>query len=568
MRRPSVLIVDDDEFSRSIVSRKIAKLSDVVEAGDGFDGLAHLQSTDFDLAVVDLEMPKFGGLDLIKSIRGHPKLKRIPIIVVTGNESREALESALAAGATSYLLKPLNWRAFGEHICHVLELAYRACHVAMHDNLTGLPNRVMLNERLEQALERGRTGEHVVTHVLDLDHFKNVNDSLAHPIGDKLLILVAERLRRLVREGDTVGRMGGDEFAIVQVAGSEADATALADRIINAVSGAYEIEGHKVLIGASVGIAVVREDGVTPEAMLKNADLALYCAKSSGRGTYRVFEPDMDTQMQARRAMENDLRRALAEGQFELHYQPIVNLASNELSGFEALIRWRHPDKGTVSPAAFIPLAEEMGLIVAIGSWVIREACAAATQWPGDVRVGVNISPAQFRDPNLVQTVTEALAASGLAAKRLELEITESMHLVDNSVTLNMLHELRKQGVRIVTDDFGTGYSSLSYLQRFPFDKIKIDCSFIKKIPDCPASLSIVRAVVGLASGLHITATAEGVESQAQLDTIRAEGCAEMQGFLLSKPLPACELGRLLLSNKRTPAVDETVGACGRRSKA
>jgi diguanylate cyclase (GGDEF)-like protein len=568
MRRPSVLIVDDDEFSRSIVSRKIAKLSDVVEAGDGFDGLAHLQSTDFDLAVVDLEMPKFGGLDLIKSIRGHPKLKRIPIIVVTGNESREALESALAAGATSYLLKPLNWRAFGEHICHVLELAYRACHVAMHDNLTGLPNRVMLNERLEQALERGRTGEHVVTHVLDLDHFKNVNDSLGHPIGDKLLILVAERLRRLVREGDTVGRMGGDEFAIVQVAGSEADATALADRIINAVSGAYEIEGHKVLIGASVGIAVVREDGVTPEAMLKNADLALYCAKSSGRGTYRVFEPDMDTQMQARRAMENDLRRALAEGQFELHYQPIVNLASNELSGFEALIRWRHPDKGTVSPAAFIPLAEEMGLIVAIGSWVIREACAAATQWPGDVRVGVNISPAQFRDPNLVQTVTEALAASGLAAKRLELEITESMHLVDNSVTLNMLHELRKQGVRIVTDDFGTGYSSLSYLQRFPFDKIKIDCSFIKKIPDCPASLSIVRAVVGLASGLHITATAEGVESQAQLDTIRAEGCAEMQGFLLSKPLPACELGRLLLSNKRTPAVDETVGACGRRSKA
>jgi diguanylate cyclase (GGDEF)-like protein len=513
-------------------------------------------------------MPKFGGLDLIKSIRGHPKLKRIPIIVVTGNESREALESALAAGATSYLLKPLNWRAFGEHICHVLELAYRACHVAMHDNLTGLPNRVMLNERLEQALERGRTGEHVVTHVLDLDHFKNVNDSLGHPIGDKLLILVAERLRRLVREGDTVGRMGGDEFAIVQVAGSEADATALADRIINAVSGAYEIEGHKVLIGASVGIAVVREDGVTPEAMLKNADLALYCAKSSGRGTYRVFEPDMDTQMQARRAMENDLRRALAEGQFELHYQPIVNLASNELSGFEALIRWRHPDKGTVSPAAFIPLAEEMGLIVAIGSWVIREACAAATQWPGDVRVGVNISPAQFRDPNLVQTVTEALAASGLAAKRLELEITESMHLVDNSVTLNMLHELRKQGVRIVTDDFGTGYSSLSYLQRFPFDKIKIDCSFIKKIPDCPASLSIVRAVVGLASGLHITATAEGVESQAQLDTIRAEGCAEMQGFLLSKPLPACELGRLLLSNKRTPAVDETVGACGRRSKA
>jgi diguanylate cyclase (GGDEF)-like protein len=549
MRRPSVLIVDDDAFSRAVVSRKIAKLSDVVEAEDGFDGLAYLQTADFDLAVVDLEMPNFGGLDLIRSIRGNPKLKRIPVIVVTSNESREALESALTAGATSYLLKPLNWRAFGEHICHVLELAYRACHVAMHDNLTALPNRALLNERLEQALSvQGEVS--LFTHILDLDHFKNVNDTLGHPIGDKLLLLVAERLRRAVRDNDVVARMGGDEFAILQHAGSQAEATALAERIIRSVSGPYEIDGHQVVIGASIGIAMAAAHGQTPEEILRNADLALYSAKSNGRSTYRVFEPDMDALMQARRAMEVDLRRALPEGEFQLHYQPVVNLARNEVSGFEALIRWHHPEKGAISPGIFIPLAEEIGLIGPIGAWVIRQACVTAAQWPAHLRVAVNISPAQFRDPDLVQLVMDALATSGLAPNRLELEITETSHLLDNAVTLGMLHQLREHGIRIVTDDFGTGYSSLRYLQSFPFDKIKIDCSFIRKIPDCAASLSIVRAVIGLASGLNVTATAEGVENEVQLDTIRAEGCAEMQGFLLSKPLPADEIERRFISKR------------------
>jgi diguanylate cyclase (GGDEF)-like protein len=562
MRRPSVLVVDDDAFSRAVVSRRVAKLSDVVEAEDGLDALAHLQRAEFDLAIVDLEMPNFNGLDLIKSVRSHPTLKHIPIIVLTGNESRAAIESALAAGATSFLLKPLDWTAFGDHIRHVLQLAHRAGHMAVHDNLTGLPNRVLLNERLEQALDHAKRDEIVVTHILDLDHFKLVNDTLGHPVGDKLLQMVAKRLRSLVRETDTVARMGGDEFAIVQAPlVRKIDAEALAARVIEAVSRPYEIDGHQVTIGVSIGIAVGPVDAATPERLIRNADLALYEAKGGGRGTFRYFEPRMDAQMQARRVLENDLRKALAAGEFELYYQPIVNLASDDVCGFEALIRWNHPEKGLVAPDAFIPLAEENGLIIPIGEWAIQDACRTAAGWPGDLKVAVNISSAQFRHQGIVQVVNDALAVSGLPAARLELEITESAHLVDDQSTLAVLHQLRALGVCIATDDFGTGYSSLSYLQNFPFDKIKIDCSFVRDINDSAASLNIVRAVVVLANGLGIPATAEGVENMAQLDSIRSEGCTEMQGFLLSEPLPAREIERQFLSERRTPKSNASAAA-------
>jgi diguanylate cyclase (GGDEF)-like protein len=553
MRRPSVLVVDDDAFSRAVVSRRVAKLSDVVEAGDGLDALEHLKTADFDLAIVDLEMPHCNGLELIKSVRAHPTLKHIPIIVLTGNESRAAIESALSAGATSFLLKPLDWSAFGEHIRHVLQLAHRAGHMAVHDNLTGLPNRMLLNERLEQALARAKRDEIVVAHILDLDHFKHVNDTLGHPAGDKLLQMVAKRLRTLVRGTDTVARMGGDEFAIVQAPlVRRSDAEALALRVIDALSQPYEIDGHQVVIGVSIGIAVGPLDAASPERLMRNADLALYQAKGSGRGTSRFFEPAMDEQMQARRTLENDLRKALTGGQFELYYQPIVNLASDDISGFEGLIRWHHPEKGIVAPDAFIPLAEEIGLIVPIGEWAIRDACETAAKWPEDLKVAVNISSVQFRHPGLVQIVMSALGTSGLQPQRLELEITESAHLVDNQSTLAVLHQLRNLGVCIATDDFGTGYSSLSYLQSFPFDRIKIDCSFVRNINENAASLNIVRAVVVLANGLGIPATAEGVENEAQLDSIRSEGCTEMQGFLLSEPLPAREIERLFLGRRGT----------------
>jgi diguanylate cyclase (GGDEF)-like protein len=555
MRRPSVLVVDDDAASRAAVSRKVAQLADAVEVGDGLDALGLLKSTPFDLAIVDTEMGDFNGLDLIRCIRGHPTLRHIPIIVLTADDSRSTLESALAAGATSFLLKPLNWSAFGAHIAHVLQLSYRAGHLAMHDALTGLPNRAMLNGRLERALASVGGEEAVATLILDLDHFKRVNDTLGHTAGDKLLRVVAERLGGLVREGDTIARLGGDEFAIVRRSPSQgSDAAALAQRVIEAVREPYDIDGHQMIIDTSVGIAVGPQDGTAPEQLLRNADQALYRAKGGGRGTFRFFETQMNEQIQARRTLECDLRRALAAGEFELFYQPVVNLASNEISGFEALIRWHHPENGTVLPNAFIPLAEEIGLIVPIGTWVIREACATAARWPENLTIAVNVSPAQFRDPGLVETVTEALAQSGLAAHRLELEITETARLMDDAVTLAVLHRLRGLGVRIANDDFGTGYSSLSYLQAFPFDKIKIDRSFVKNVADSAGSLNIVRAIAALANGLGIQATAEGVENKEQLDSVKSEGCTEIQGFLLSKPLPAREIEELFLAKRKVEA--------------
>jgi diguanylate cyclase (GGDEF)-like protein len=423
----------------------------------------------------------------------------------------------------------------------------KIAHMALHDALTGLANRSLLNERLEHALARAKRGEIVATHMLDLDHFKQVNDTLGHGAGDKLLCMVADRLRAQVRDSDTIARMGGDEFAIMQVEITQpSDAISFANRVIESVSAPYDIDGRQVVIGTSIGIALAPTDGATPDEIMRNADLALYRAKGDGRATYRFFELEMDTQMQTRRALEGDLRSALLANEFELHYQPIVDLASNDISGFEALIRWRHPEKGFISPGAFIPLAEEIGLIVPLGEWIIREACATAAKWPGDLRIAVNLSPAQFRSAGLLQVIIGALAVSGLAPSRLELEITETILLHDNEATLDTLYRLRELGVRIAMDDFGTGYSSLSYLQAFPFDKIKIDRSFVKDIANSTGSLNIVRAVAALAQGLGIATTAEGVETEEQLSTIRSEGCTEMQGYLFSRPVAADAIEALL----------------------
>jgi diguanylate cyclase (GGDEF)-like protein len=549
MLRPKVLVVDDDAFSRTVVAKKIAKLADVVEAEDGQSAMSHLSTSGVvDLAIVDLEMPNIDGVELIRQIRSHAALKHIPIIVLTANETRGGLENALMAGATSFLLKPLNWDAFGEHIRHVLELAYRAGHMALHDALTGLPNRVLLNERLEHALSFSKPDSIVATYILDLDQFKHVNDTLGHPTGDKLLKMVADRLQLIIRSMDTVARMGGDEFAVVLAdAAQPSDVDAVARRIIEVVGEPYEINGRQVTIGTSVGIAIGRpSQGLQPDQLIRNADVALYQAKREGRGTFSLFKPEMDALVKARGALEYDLRKALPAGQFELHYQPLVSLADNSISGFEALIRWRHPEKGLVAPGVFVPLAEDIGLIVPIGEWVVREACAMAAQWPGSLKVAVNISPAHFCDTALVQTVVDALAASGLAPNRLELEITETNLLQNSVATLSALHQLRDIGVRIAMDDFGTGYSSLSYLQSFPFDKIKIDRSFVEKITEDANSLNIVRAVAALAKGLGMASTAEGVETKEQLARIKAEGYTEIQGYLVSRPVPAHEVASLL----------------------
>ncbi|MEH2624172.1 diguanylate cyclase (GGDEF)-like protein/PAS domain S-box-containing protein [Bradyrhizobium sp. AZCC 1719] len=474
--------------------------------------------------------------------------------VAVSNEAKDSIVELKNGRTFKIRHRPMpggGWVATHEDITDQRQSEVKIEYMAHHDALTDLANRVLLNDRLEHALGRVSGGEMVAVHHLDLDQFKAVNDTLGHPCGDKLLRSVAERLRRLVGDSDTIARMGGDEFVIVQAPISDpADATSLAQGVIDALSEPYEIDGQQAVIGVSIGISVGPGDGSNPDKLLRNADLALYRAKSDGRSTFRFFEPAMDLQMQTRRIMEQDLRKALPAGEFELHYQPVVNLASKEISGFEALIRWNHPTKGLISPAAFIPLAEEIGFIVPMGEWVIRQACATAAQWPDNLHVAVNISAIQFRSPGLMQVIVGALAASGLAPTRLEIEITESVLLHNKEATLALLHQLRALGIRIAMDDFGTGYSSLTYLQSFPFDKIKIDRSFVKNITENSSSLNIVRAVAALANGMGMTATAEGVETAEQLHSIASEGCTEMQGFLFSKPLPAAEIERQFLSGR------------------
>jgi diguanylate cyclase (GGDEF)-like protein len=440
-----------------------------------------------------------------------------------------------------------GWVATHDDITDRQRAEQRIAHMARHDALTDLPNRVLFRERLAEALSGVSRGSKLAVLFLDLDRFKSVNDTLGHPMGDELLKGVAARLRRCVRDIDTVARVGGDEFAIIQTGIEEPlDTAVLARRIGEAVRAPYDLAGHAVVVDTSIGIAMSPNDGTEPDGLLKAADMALYGAKADGRGAYRFFEAAMDMRMKARRELEIALRRALAAGQFELHYQPLVNVDNRRITGCEALLRWNHPERGMIPPAEFIPVAEEIGLIVPLGEWVLRKACLDAASWPDDIKVAVNLSPIQVTNQNLVQIVVSALAAAGLPARRLEIEITESVLMHNTETNTATLHRLRELGVRISMDDFGTGYSSLSYLRKFPFDKIKIDRSFISGLPDDNESIAIVRAVAGLAANLNMTATAEGVETAEQLETIRALGCVEMQGFLFSHPVPLAQIAPLL----------------------
>jgi diguanylate cyclase (GGDEF)-like protein len=439
-----------------------------------------------------------------------------------------------------------GWLVTWEDITERRRSEARIAHMAHHDALTGLPNRVRFHDRLAEAVARGRRGDRSAVLFLDLDHFKAVNDTLGHPAGDELLKEVARRLLQQVREIDTVARLGGDEFAIVQSSiRLPGDATLLARRVIDAVATPIEVDGQLVNVGASIGITVIPNDGQDPDQLLKNADLALYQAKGSGRGRYCYFAPEMDARMQARRAVEQDLHKALADGQFEVFYQPLMNLLTRSVAGFEALLRWRHPKNGLVPPSDFIPVAEEMGLIVALGKWVLRQACRDATTWPSGEKLAVNLSPVQFTSPSLVADIAAALAESGLAAARLELEITETVMLEDTEAVLATLHQLRDLGVGIALDDFGTGYSSLSYLQRFPFTKVKIDRSFIIGLGDRAGSNAIVAAITNLCATLGMSTTAEGVETAEQLKHLAEWHCTEAQGYLFSRPRPAGDVAQM-----------------------
>ena len=440
-----------------------------------------------------------------------------------------------------------GWVATYEDVTERRQAERQILFMARHDTLTQLPNRMLFGERIDDALKRLGRGEDFAVLCLDLDRFKQVNDTLGHPAGDELLRQVAERLSACVREVDTVGRLGGDEFAVVQCGiGSEVDTIVLADRIVDVLSRPIDIDGRQVRVGVSIGIALAPRDGTSRTKLMKSADAALYRAKGDGRGVWRCFEPEMDARLQARGALELDLQRALAENQFEVFYQPIFDVARDRVGGFEALLRWRHPTRGMISPAEFISVAEEMGLIVPLGEWVLARACAEACSWPDHIKVAVNVSPAQFRSSRLLAATSEALASSGLRSNRLELEVTESVLLSDGAATLETLHNLRQAGVHFALDDFGTGYSSLNYLLSFPFDKIKVDQSFIRDLTTRSEAAAIVRAVTQLATDLGMRITAEGVETREQLEWLRQDGCDEVQGYYFSQPVPAVEVPALL----------------------
>jgi diguanylate cyclase (GGDEF)-like protein/PAS domain S-box-containing protein len=428
----------------------------------------------------------------------------------------------------------------------------RLAFMAQHDGLTGLPNRTLLRQQMDDMLlHTRRSAEKLAVLVLGLDNFKAVNDTLGHGIGDRLLRAVAKRLRSTLREEDAIARLNSDEFAVLQggVVRPE-DAVLLARRLLEAIADPFLLDDHSVVIGASIGIAVSPGDGDDSDKLLKNADMALSRAKNDFRGTFSFFESGMDARAQVRRKVEIDLRNAIHKDLLQPYYQPLVDLATGRITGFEALVRWPDPERGMISPAEFIPVAEETGLINAVGGLMLRRACMDAARWPDDVRVAVNLSPLQFRTGNLLAQVMDVLKQSGLAARRLELEITETLLLEKSSQVLATLHALRALGVRISMDDFGTGYSSLSYLRSFPFDKIKIDRSFVQEVDANRDAQAIIRSIVSLGKGLGVTITAEGVETEAELSCLRAEGCHEGQGFLFSRARPHAEIMALLKAQR------------------
>jgi diguanylate cyclase (GGDEF)-like protein len=598
--RHRLLIVDDVNDNRTLLTRRFERRGfEVVEADSGFAALELIDREPFDLVLLDVMMPGIDGIETLRRIRKQKSASALPVIMVTAKTGTNHIVDALELGANDYVTKPVDFavafarvntqigrkraeqqvllanealrkaneeleRRVEERTGRLVEVNQRlkveianreesqakSQYLAYHDSLTGLGNRLLFKDQLEKALNDVSVTPHPVAVLfLDLDGFKAVNDTLGHSIGDLLLKSVAAKLRDILQRTDRIARLGGDEFAILQVSAPQPGSSiALAEKIIEIVGQPCCIDGHDVTVGASIGIAVAHPGDINTETFLKSADLAMYSAKSEGRGTYRMFDPEMDAIVQARRGLERDMRTALVQDGFRLFYQPLVNLQTKKVTTFEALMRWQHPERGSVPPSTFIPVAEEMGLIVQLGEWALRQACMEAMEWPDGICVSVNLSPLQFSKGNLVSTVMSALASSGLPASRLELEITESVLLEKSERNISILNQLRHLGVRISMDDFGTGYSSIGYLRSFPFDKIKIDRSFVKDVLVDEGSLAIVRAIAGLGVSFGMITTAEGVETVEQMQRLNLEGCIEVQGYLFSKPIPSNEIVGLLES--------------------
>ncbi len=497
-----------------IAGRHIAEL---VEAADA--GLVHRRLRDRPSEMAEIRLCAADGAVL-------------PVEVLTRTIEHDGRPAAVTA------VRDISERKHAEE---------RIRFLAHHDQLTGLPNRVLLDERIRQALDTAMaTGGSFAVHCLDLDRFKPINDVFGHPAGDRLLVHAAERLRAALRATDTLARTGGDEFVVVQPGAGRAEAASLARRLVSVLSQGFQIEGRSISVGTSVGVALHPTDGVTAERLLRHADMALYRAKREGRGTFRFFDEATDRRVRERHALEHDLGEALALGQLDLHYQPILDCRTGHLAAFEALARWHHPVRGRIGPAEFVPVAEECGLILQLGRWALEAACAEAATWPSEARVAVNLSPAQFRQPGLPQLVAGVLRGTGLPAYRLELEVTEGLLVDDTERALSALVEIKRLGVSLALDDFGTGYASLSYLHRFPFDRIKIDRSFVNGLGRDADATAIVTAILALARSLRLGVTAEGVETEEHLALLRAQQCQHAQGFLLGRPVPAARLREIL----------------------
>jgi diguanylate cyclase (GGDEF)-like protein len=615
--RPHILIVDDVEDNRILLRRRFERQGfEITEADGGIAALELIERQDFDAVLLDFMMPDLDGVEVLRQVRRTRPSAILPVIMVTARTQSEDLVHALNAGADDYITKPVDFQValarvktqiarrkaelrvleathavqksnevledrVNERTAQLLEIneqlqkeivqreksEAKTKYLAHHDALTGLANRVLFREVLTREMEQLSSSSSLSILFIDLDGFKSVNDTLGHSVGDQLLKTISTRLRDLLPDEDCIARFGGDEFAILQIGKEQPKAAAsLAIEVIQAVNQICEVEGHEVTVGASIGITFCSNKSESIGDLLRNADLAMYRAKSEGRGSFRFFDPEMDRAAQARRQLELDMRRALLQGDFRLDFQPIVNLQAKRIVSMEALLRWTHPVNGPMSPADFVPVAEETGLIVPLGEWVIREACKQAMSWPEDVRVAVNLSPTQFSRGNIVTIVINALASTGLPSSRLELEITESVILEKTERNVEILNQLRNLGIRISMDDFGTGYSSLGYLRSFRFDKIKIDQCFVRDMSSDQESRAIIAAIAGLGTSFGMVTTAEGVETLEQLRIVASEGCTEVQGKFFSMAVRSDEVNRLIesISPEHFPAQEPNQRAAKR----
>ena len=570
----TVMVCDDDITIRLLMSETLRNIGlTVVEAQDGQEAIDKFEQYQPDMILLDVEMPYKNGFEVCRYVRQHPRGKSLPIIMITGSDDMHSIQHAYNTGATDFQSKPLKWSILAQRVRYMLRASQafkdlsgkekELRQLAYFDTLTGLPNRQNFHEKLDKFLHLADRKDYKAAILyLDLDRFKRINDTLGHSYGDELLIKVAQRLNQNLRVSDVLGvnnddnvgriaRLGGDEFIIfLSEIDNRQDIAAVAERVINTLSQPTQLKQHEVVVTPSIGIAIYPDDGRTTEELLKNADTAMYHAKEKGRSCYKFYDDTMNSSALRRLTMEQQLRNAIIHNQLSLDYQPQICLHSRSVVSIEALIRWHHPVQGVISPADFIPLAEETGQIIEIGDWVIRTACRQAKEWSKQglppLKIAVNLSSLQFKQPQLADKVAAILEEVQLPASQLELEVTESMIMSDAKDNIARLEQLKELGVALAVDDFGTGYSSLNYLKKFPIDTLKIDRSFITDIATDNGDFGIVKAVTAMALHLRMNVVAEGIEDHQQLRLLQETDCDLVQGFLFSRPVPAEQLPEVL----------------------